>query len=115
MVGHHQSALELCRPGIQHGLAGGEEVSLTSALLLDNLHLQVPHNFAMSLWSNSAWEALQISASLMAVEQAALASWMVQAWVILASLTIAKQMALASRVTWELTALASLMVAKHKV
>ena len=61
----------------------------------------------------------------MAIEHAALASWMVQAQVVLASLTITKQMALvsrvtkehttlASRVTWEQMALASLTVAKHK-
>ena len=78
-----------------------------------------------SLWSNLAWKALQTSESLMAVEQAALASWMVLAQVILASLTIAKQMALVSRNTQEHAALApratceqmvlaSLMVVKHK-
>ena len=33
--------------GRKPGLAGGEEVSLASALLLDDLCLQVPHNFAM--------------------------------------------------------------------
>ena len=37
-------------------------------------------------WSESAWEASQVSASLMAVEQRALASWMVQAQMALASL-----------------------------
>ena len=52
-------------------------------------------------------EALHTSASLMAVEQAALASWMVQAWVVLASLTITKQTSLASRVTQEHVALVS--------
>ena len=67
-----------------------------------------------SLWSNSAWEAFQISASLMAIEQAASASWMVWVWIILASLTIAKHKALASRVSWEQMALASLTVAKHR-
>ena len=56
-----------------------------------------------SLWSNSAWEALQALTSLMTVEQAALASQMEQTWVILASLTATMQ-----------AALASLMVAKHK-
>ena len=56
-----------------------------------------------SLWSNLAWEALWASASLIAVEQAALASWMEWAWVVLASLTTAIQ-----------AALASLTVVKHK-
>ena len=61
------------------------------------------------LWSNLAWEALQVFASLMAVEQAASASQMVQAQVVLASLMAVKHRALASRVTWEQMALASLM------
>ena len=73
-----------------------------------------------SLWSDSAWEALWASISLMAVEQAALASQMIWSWVVLASLTATQQVVLASRVTWlqvvlasrvtwEQTALASLM------
>ena len=62
-----------------------------------------------SLWSDSAWEALWTSMSLMAVEQVALASWMVWSQVILASLTATEQAVLASKVTQEQTALASLM------
>ena len=65
--------------------------------------------FPCCLWSNSAWEALQVTASLMTIEQAALASWMVQAQVVLASLMVVKHSALVSRVTWEQMALASLM------
>ena len=38
------------------------------------------------LWSNSAWEAPQVSASLTATWQAVLASWMVWAQMALASL-----------------------------
>ena len=67
-----------------------------------------------SFCSNLAWEALWASASLMAVEHAALFSCMEHAWVILASLTISKQMALASRVAEEQMALAFLTVVKHK-
>ena len=47
MVGSHQHALELYLAGIQSSLAGREEVSLTSAFLSDDLHLQVPHDFVM--------------------------------------------------------------------
>ena len=47
MVGNHQHTLELCRAGAQGGLAGREEVSLTSALLSDDLNLQVLHDFTM--------------------------------------------------------------------
>ena len=65
--------------------------------------------FPYCLCSNSAWEALQVLASLMATEQAALASQMVQAWVDLASLMVARHRALVSRVTQEQMALASLM------
>ena len=61
------------------------------------------------LWSNLAWEALQVLASLMTIEQVASASQMVQAWVVLASLIVVKHRALAFRVTWEQTDLASLM------
>ena len=60
-------------------------------------------------WSESAWEAPWISTSLMAVEQRALASQMVQVQVALASLTVAEQRASASRVAWVQMALASLM------
>ena len=59
-------------------------------------------------WSESAWEALQVSTSLMAAEQRALASWTVWAEVALASLTVTEQRASASRVAWVQMALASL-------
>ena len=62
-----------------------------------------------SLWSDSAWEALQTLTSLMAVEQVALASQMIWVWVILASWTATEQVVLSSRVTQEQMALASLM------
>ena len=64
---------------------------------------------ACHLWGESAWEASQVSASLMAAEQMALASQMVQVQVALASLTAAEQRASASRVAWVQMALASLM------
>ena len=67
--------------------------------------MMLPH----SLWGDLAWEALWALTSLMAVEQAALASQMIWVWVILDSLTIAEQVVLASRVTQEQMALASLM------
>ena len=51
----------------------------------------------------------QIFASLMAVEQRALASQMVQVQVVLASLTVVEQRASASSVAWVQMALASLM------
>ena len=68
------------------------------------------------LWSELAWEAPQVLASLMATEQAVSASWMVQVWVALASLidqmqvtfaslTVEKYRASASKVTWEQMAL----------
>ena len=44
--------------------------------------------FACHLWSDSAWEAPLVSASLMAMEQAVSASWMVWVQVALDSLTI---------------------------
>ena len=47
MVGSHQSALELHGAGVQSSLAGREQVGLISALLLDDLCLQVLHDFAM--------------------------------------------------------------------
>ena len=47
MVGGHQHAFEVHWAGMQGGLAGGEEVGLASAFLLDDLLLQVPHDFAM--------------------------------------------------------------------
>ena len=64
---------------------------------------------ACHLWSESAWEAPWVSASLMAVEQMGLASQIVQVQVALASLTVVEQRASASRVTWVQMALASLM------
>ena len=60
-------------------------------------------------WSESAWEAPQVSASLMAVEQRVLASQTVHMQVALASLTVVEQRASASRVVWAQMALASLM------
>ena len=52
---------------------------------------------ACHLWSDSAWEAPQVSASLMAIEQAVLAFQMVQVHsVALASLTVWTEVALAS-------------------
>ena len=47
MEGSHQCTLELHGAGVQGGLAGREEDGLTSALLSDDLHLQVLHDFAM--------------------------------------------------------------------
>ena len=64
---------------------------------------------ACCLWSESAWEALQVSASLMAAEQRALDSWMVQVQVALASLTVVEQRASASMEAWMQMASASLM------
>ena len=64
---------------------------------------------ACHLWSDSAWEAPEVSASLMALEQMALASQMVWAQVALVSLTVVEQRALASKVAWVQMALASLM------
>ena len=64
---------------------------------------------ACCLWSESAWETPQVSASLMAVEQMALASLTVQVQVDLASLTAAEQRVSASRVAQVQMALASLM------
>ena len=61
-----------------------------------------------SLWNDLAWEALWDSTSLMAVKQAALAPWMIQAWVVLASLTTSEQTVLVSGIVQEQTALASL-------
>ena len=43
---------------------------------------------ACCLWSDSAWEASQVLASLIAAEQVVLASWMVQAQAVLASLIV---------------------------
>ena len=60
-------------------------------------------------WSESAWKAPKISASLMAVEQRASASQMVWAQVALASLTVVEQRASASRKAQVQMALASLM------
>ena len=54
-----------------------------------------------SLWSNSAWEALQALTSLMAVEQAALASQMIWYQVVLASLTTTEQAVLEFEVAQE--------------
>ena len=54
-----------------------------------------------SLWNDSAWEALWTLTSLMALEQVALASWMIWPLVVLASLTTAEQVVLASRITQE--------------
>ena len=62
-----------------------------------------------SLWSDSAWKALQTSTSLMAVEQVALASQMIQSQFVLASFITAEQAVLASKATQEQTTLASLM------
>ena len=62
-----------------------------------------------SLWSDSAWQALQTSKYLMAVKQVASASQMIWARVVLASFTATEQAVLASRVTQDQTALASLI------
>ena len=120
MVGNSQNALELWWAGIQSSLTGGEEVSLTSPLLSDDLHLQICMMLPCSLWSDSAPEALWALTSLMAVEQVASASRIIWSRVILASLTTTGQVVLASklrqeqvvlesRVTQEQMALASLM------
>ena len=68
-----------------------------------------------SLWSDLAWEALQASKSLMTVEQAALASQMIQSWVVLASLTAAEQVVLVSKVTQEWAVLAFKVNWEHVV
>ena len=68
-----------------------------------------------SLWSVLAWEALWASTSLMAVEQAALASRMIQSQVVLASLTTAEQAVLASRVAQVQEVLASKVNWEHVV
>ena len=47
VVGSCQITLELHWAGIQSGLAGREEVGLTSALLSDDLHLQIQHDVVM--------------------------------------------------------------------
>ena len=47
MVGSSQSTFKLWRAVVQGNLISGEEVSSTSALLLDDLFLQVPHDAAM--------------------------------------------------------------------
>ena len=47
MVGNGQDAFKLWWVVVQDDLTGREEVSLTSALLLDDLSLQVPHDAAM--------------------------------------------------------------------
>ena len=64
---------------------------------------------ACHLWSDSAWEAPWVSASLMAMEQAVSASQTVQAHVALASLTVEEQRASVSMATQAQMALASLM------
>ena len=47
MVGSSQSAFKLWWTVVQGDLTGGEEVSSTSVLLLDDLFLQVLHDVAM--------------------------------------------------------------------
>ena len=47
MVGSSQSTFKLWRAVVQGDLTSGEEVGLTSALLLDDLFLQVLHDTAM--------------------------------------------------------------------
>ena len=47
MVGSNQSAFKLWWAVVQGDLTGREEVGSTSALLLDDLFLQVPHDAAM--------------------------------------------------------------------
>ena len=64
---------------------------------------------ACHLWSESAWEAPQVSASLMAVKQTVSASQTVCVQVALASLMAAEQRASVSRVAQVQMALASLM------
>ena len=54
-----------------------------------------------SSWSIMAWEVFQALASLMALEQTALASWIEQPLVVLASLTATRKLVLASRTDWE--------------
>ena len=47
MVGSSQSTFKLWWAVVQGNLTGGEEVGLTSALLLEDLFLQVLHDAAM--------------------------------------------------------------------
>ena len=54
-----------------------------------------------SLWNHSALQALQALTSLMALEQVASASWMIQPLVVLTSLTATEQAGLASKITQE--------------
>ena len=49
MVGSSQGAFKLWWAVVQDDLTGGEEVGSISALLLDDLSLQVPHDAAMLL------------------------------------------------------------------
>ena len=47
MVGSSQSTFKLWRAVVQGDLTGGEEVDSTSALLLNDLFLQVLHDVTM--------------------------------------------------------------------
>ena len=62
-----------------------------------------------SLWNDSALETLWALALLMALEQVALASWMIQPWVVLAFLTAIEQEVLASSINWEQVVWASIV------
>ena len=74
-------------------------------------HMMLP----CSLWRVLAWEALWALTSLMAGEQVASASWMIQPLVVLASLTAAEQAVLASRISQEQLVLVSMVNQEHVV